>query len=141
MTIPPVYDAAAESNSLPPPPTYRALSSETSESIPPSLAGRYLNSSLGSDLPYILRTFSIVAESYTTAELQGKIGWEVYVGLRPETEGWGKKGLVRIRDVLALEKDAERRGKEVEERERNEGEDAYDDAKVSVAACLNVRSS
>jgi hypothetical protein len=131
MTLPPAEkdpDDASE-----PVPVYRALSGEHSTSVPPSLAARYLHSSLADSVPFLLRAMTLVVESWSPEELQGRKGWELYLALRPEVEGWGKKGVVRIESVLALTKEAEAEGKiKGELKEAVKGEDEYDDVQVRV---------
>lgn len=111
--------------------TYRALSGEHSTPVAPALAARYLHSSLAASAPFVLRAMTLVAQSWTAEELQGRKGWEIYLALRPEVDGWGKKGVVRVDGILALSREAEIEGKAKEElKEAVKVEDEYDDDKV-----------
>lgn len=132
MTIPPPDRNPDDPNE--PVPVYRALSGEHSTSVSPSLAARYLHSSLAKSVPYLLRAMTLVAESWSAEDLQGRKGWQLYLALRPEVEGWGKKGVVRIERVLALTKEADVEGRvKVEIKEPVKGEDEYDDVQVRVS--------
>lgn len=135
MTLPPAEQDSDDETE--PVPVYRALSGEHSTSVSPSLAARYLHSSLGESLPFLLRAMTLVAESWPSEELQGRKGWEIYISLRPEVEGWGKKGVVRIESVLALTKEDEGKVK-AEIKGPIKAEDEYDDVQVRVTAVSRV---
>lgn len=58
----------------------------------------------------------LLAESFTPEELN-KQGYELYVGFRPESEGWGKKAEMKMKGILALRKEEDNENGKSEKRE------------------------
>ncbi|KZT12484.1 uncharacterized protein LAESUDRAFT_668161, partial [Laetiporus sulphureus 93-53] len=87
----PLYQTASGS--------WRALSS--SVPVAPTSPFSYIKRSLRQTAPHVLGALRLLAASYTPAELNRK-GYALYADLRPDVDGWGKRGDVRCSTILGL---------------------------------------
>ncbi|KAF8621640.1 hypothetical protein AX15_007658 [Amanita polypyramis BW_CC] len=81
---------------------WRAMISTTP--TPPSQAFSYISRSFRQATPYVTGVLKLLAESYSTEDLNNK-AWELYAQFRPSTESWGKKAKMRCSMVLNLRKE------------------------------------
>lgn len=81
---------------------WRALSD--SKPVPPSAAFQYITRSLRQTTPFIIGALKLLADSYTSQELNEK-AWSLYADLRPEVNEWGQRSEIRCSRILDLRKD------------------------------------
>ncbi|GAA6030061.1 hypothetical protein JCM8097_009236 [Rhodosporidiobolus ruineniae] len=67
----------------------------------PSKAFAYVRSAFRQQLGAVIGAMRLLANSFTPADLN-KHGYALYLDFRPEVEGWGKKGEVRMSTLLDL---------------------------------------
>lgn len=80
---------------------WRALSNGTPAE--PSAAFSYISRALRQTTPHIIGALRLLAESYTTKELN-KNAWGLYTDFRPAVDGWGQRSDVHCSTILALRK-------------------------------------
>ncbi|PPR07041.1 hypothetical protein CVT26_005242 [Gymnopilus dilepis] len=80
---------------------WRALSNGSP--VVPSVAFSYITRSFRQTTPYIMGALKLLAESYTSEELNQK-AWSLYADFRPEVNEWGKRSEVKCLVILGLRK-------------------------------------
>ena len=80
---------------------WRALSNGSP--VVPSVAFSYITRSFRQTTPYIMGALKLLAESYTSEELNQK-AWSLYADFRPEVNEWGKRSEVKCSVILGLRK-------------------------------------
>ncbi|CAL1700750.1 unnamed protein product [Somion occarium] len=78
---------------------WRALSSGTP--VAPATAFSYIKRSLRQTTPHIVGALRLLALSYPATMLNER-GFSLYAEFRPEVDGWGKRGEIKCKSILAL---------------------------------------
>ncbi|CAA7259836.1 unnamed protein product [Cyclocybe aegerita] len=78
---------------------WRALANN--KPVPPMSAFSYITRAFRQTLPHVMGSLRLLAESYSSGELNGK-AWSLYADFRPEVNEWGKRSEVHCSVILDL---------------------------------------
>ena len=113
----------------------------------PNLAFAYVRKNLAQQLGATIGAMRLLADSFAPPELNRK-AYGLYFDFRPEVEGWGAKGEVRLESILDLRRHLTHKGEEklkgegdgaVEQAIKVEGEDAHGNRQVKLDGWVDVK--
>ncbi|KAJ3501177.1 hypothetical protein NLJ89_g9458 [Agrocybe chaxingu] len=96
---------------------WRALANN--KPVPPMSAFSYITRAFRQTLPHVMGSLKLLAESYSSGELNGK-AWSLYADFRPKVNEWGKRSEVHCSVILDLRRKIPERS--VEQPKAEEGD-------------------